>query len=172
MRPLLCAALVVVSGLTVGVFAPRGSATANTPGDGCMVVSNGIGKVTVKLTRGVVFGRFQEGDVTIDDLSTDDAPPSVYGTPGVKVGDHSKKYTGNLIRFRTNGPVKITINAQTINLSVVGKGTAWLSSFNFDVLPPDNVFSVDAASFCEDNFQPMPTLQKPAKYSISSPIAA
>ena len=172
MRPLLCAAAVLASGLVVGIVAPPGAATEKTPGDGCLVVANGYGKVTVKLTRGVVFGRLDEGTVTIDDLAVDDgAVPSVYGAPGVKLGEHRKQYAGSFIRFRTKGAVRISIEAQAMNLSVVGKGAAWLSSFGLDVLPPDNVFSADEASFCEDNFQPLPVELRPSRVAISTPSA-
>jgi hypothetical protein len=174
MRPLLCAAFILATGLVVGVFAPGGEATTSTPGDGCLVVANGNGTVTVKLTRGVVFGRFQEGDVTIDDLSTSDGPiPSVYA-PGalVKLGDHRAEYTGSLIRFRTNGAVKIVVNAQSIALSVVGKGTAVLFAGDAagKFIPRlSGTFSVDAASFCQDNLQQMPAAS--TRFQISSPVA-
>ena len=50
------------------------------------------------------------------------------------------------LRFRTTGAVRISVTAQFIDLSVVGKGAAWLSATSFD---PDFAgrFSVDTDSF-------------------------
>ena len=182
MRPLLCAAVVLASGLVVGIFAPGGDASANTPGDGCLVIQEGLGKVTISLTRGVVFGRFQQGTVKIEDVVAGDGStvkviagtsplPGVKATsplPGVKPNDHLRIYTGDQVRFRTTGAVRINVNAQLIDLSVAGKGTAVLWSADFE---PDfsGTFSVDAASFCEDNFQQMPATA--TRFQISSPIA-
>jgi hypothetical protein len=182
MRPLLCAAVILASGLVVGIVAPRGDATANTPGDGCLVVTQGLGKVTISLTRGVVFGRFQQGTVKIDDVVAGDGSTVkvIAGTvplagvkvtsplPGAKTGDNVRLYTGDQVRFRTTGAVRITINAQLIDLSVAGKGTATLSATTFE---PDfsGTFSVDAASFCEDNFQQMPATS--TRFQIASLIA-
>lgn len=156
-----------VAASVLAVFsAASGRASGGTVGDGCLVVSNGFGRVSFTLTRGVVFGRFGEGTVKIEDLDeTDSSVPKVYNALQVKVGEHKYSYTGNLVRFRTTGPVKVSINAQFIDLSVVGKGTALLSANSFDV--PDNVFSVDAASFCEEGFQELPL--KPTKFPIAAP---
>ncbi len=173
MRPLLCAALVLASGLVVGIVAPRGGATTSTPGDGCLVVQNGLGRITVSLTRGVVFGRFSQGTVKIDDpIEGDGSPPSVYGAPAVKLTDHRTSYTGDQVRFRTAGAVKIVVNAQAIQLSAVGKG--WAQLFAGDSLGGfvpgfSGKFSVDAASFCQDNLLQMPAVA--TKYPISSPVA-
>jgi hypothetical protein len=182
MRPLLCAAFVLASGLVVGIFAPGGDASANTPGDGCLVVQEGLGKVAISLTRGVVFGRFQQGTVRIDDVVAGDGSTVrvIAGTaplagvkvtsplPGAKTSDHARLYTGDEVRFRTTGAVRISVNALRIDLSVAGKGTATLSATTFE---PDfsGTFSVDAASFCEDNFQQMPATA--TRFQISSPIA-
>jgi hypothetical protein len=157
---------VAVAASVLAVFSPAsGRASGETVGDGCLVVTNGFGKVSFTLTRGVVFGRFGEGTVRIDDLDDlGSSVPKVYNALQVKVGDHKYSYTGSLVRFRTTGPVRITINAQFIDLSVVGKGTALLSANSFDV--PDNLFSVDAASFCEEGFQEFPL--KPARFSIAA----
>lgn len=142
-------------------------------GDGCLVVDNGLGKVTINLKRGVVFGRFSSGLLNVNDLDGDAKPPTINagqtGTPqGVKISDHVTQYSADSMRFRTSGPEKLTINAQAIDLSVAGKGTVTLSSAGFE---PDfaGTFSVDAASFCSDNFQQMPAV--PKKFSISTPIA-
>jgi hypothetical protein len=171
MRLLLCAAVVLASGLVVGIFAPRGDAIVSTPGDGCLVVQEGIGTVSITLARGVVFGRFQGGKARIDDLVEGDGQIKVYGATSVKAGNW-RVYSGDLVRFRTTGAVKIVVNGTRIELSTVGKGTAVLSASDSAggfVPQLSGLFSVDAASFCQDNFQQMPAAA--TRYQISSPIA-
>ena len=84
--------------------------------------------------------------------------------------DHIWKYgPADSVRFRATGPTKLIINAQFIDLSVAGKGTAVLSVGGFLPDITGNKFSVDAASFCEEGFQQMPPL--PTRVPISSPVA-
>jgi hypothetical protein len=175
MRPrlLVGAFLIVVSGALAGILATTGEARSSAPGDGCLVVSKGFGKMTITLTRGVIFGRFQEGSLTYVDLDGDDTTTNLPKVPGVtptKFNDHVWKFVaaGPNVRFRSAGPTKLIINAQSVDLSVAGKGTAtlfldrWIQDFA-------GKFSVDADSFCEDNFQKMPLIA--TKFQISSPVA-
>ncbi len=173
MRSLVFAVLVAVSG---GVFAASGAARSANPGDGCLVVNQGYGKVTITLTRGVVLGRFQSGTITYTDQDADPVPnlPKVPGVSPTKTGDHTWQYgTADDVRFRATGPTKLTVYATYINLSVAGKGRASLSRAGLDfvpstVNPPSNAYSVDANSFCADSFQKMPSTL--TKVQISSPI--
>jgi hypothetical protein len=177
-RPFVCAAAILASLAAVGLAAPKGDARTSVPGDGCLVVDNGFGNVTVTLTRGLIFGRVGSvSSIVVDDpVANDPTPPVVYGAGGKQLlPDGRLKYTGNQtnapIRFRSQGAVKIKISDATLlDLSVVGKGFAFLSSGTFDVA--DNTYSVDATSFCQDNFLPLPpTGAKPVKVSISSPTS-
>jgi len=175
MRPLLCAAVVLASGLAVGIFVPSGAASANAPGDGCLVAKSGFGNVSITLTRCLIFGRVQSAEsiVTDDTVGADGLPPPrVIGWDSKHVlPDGSVRYTTNAsslgsMRFRSTGAVKIRITQATfLDLSVVGKGVAVLS--NGGLNGAINLYSVDAASFCQDTFLPL-TL-KPIKVSISSP---
>lgn len=174
MRLAFCAALIAVSGVFAGVFATSGAAKATTPGDGCFVVQGGFGKVTVSLTRGVVFGRFLQGTLSYSDVNSDKPQLPISNATPVKMKDHLWVYgPADALRFRATGPTKLIVNATFINLSVAGKGTAWLSRAGLDnvpstLVPPSNAYSADAASFCEDNFQKMPLTL--TKVQISSPI--
>jgi hypothetical protein len=177
MRPLLCAVLLIASGVVVGIAAPSGRATAAVPGDGCLVVRSGFGNVTISLSRGVVFGRVQSiSTITTDDTALGDGPPpQVYGAGSQKVlPDGRIRYTGNQvgtpIRFRSTGAVRIRItDATLLDLSVVGKGVAVLYAGTFNP-PGENTYSADAASFCEDNFLAVPVAPaRPVKVAISSP---
>jgi hypothetical protein len=167
-RLTFCAFLAVVAVAAASVSVSSGLASDTTVGDGCVVVQDGFGKVWLNLSRGVVFGRFQGGKVTIEDQTGSDGVPKVTGDDSLvrtKVGENRTSYTGDLVRFRTSGAVKIYINAQFIDLSAVGKGTALLSADKFEVF--DNLFSVDSASFCEEGFQEFPA--KPTRFPIIGP---
>jgi hypothetical protein len=186
MRPLLCAVVVLASGLVVGVVAPGGVASPSTVGDGCLVVQDGFGRVTVSLTRGIVFGRFQQGllkvanPVPTDISSTGKgvvSPVKVFPAVPTKVTErwttYSGEQVGEQVRFRTSGPVKIVVDAQGTDLSVVGKGLAILGANDQvgSATPKfSGTFSVDAASFCQDNFQEMPAVQK--RFPIATPLTA
>jgi hypothetical protein len=178
-RPLVCAAALLASLAAVGLAAPKGEARTAVPGDGCLVISQGFGNVTVSLTRGLIFGRVGSiSAITVEDpVLSDPTPPVVYGY-GSKtlLPDGRIRYTGNQsnapLRFKSQGALKIRISDATLlDLSVVGRGYAVLSSGGFT---PDtaNLYSVDATSFCQDNFEPIPpTGTKPVKVSISSPTS-
>ena len=169
MRPYLCAAVLIVTGLVAGMAAPGGSARSTTPGDGCLVVSQGFGKVTVTLMRGVIFGRFSGGILLYSDQGGDARLPIVPGVTPTRSSEHVWKYgTADNVRFRATGPTKLIVNATFIDLSVAGKGTAVLSVGTFDPAIAGK-FSVDASSFCGSDFQQMPLV--PTRFPISSPVA-
>jgi hypothetical protein len=171
MRLRLLGTLFVLSIGIAGVFAATGSARSATPGDGCLVVKQGYGKVTITLTRGVIFGRFQSGTLVYVDNEADSVAnlPKVPGVVPTKTGDHTWQYgVADNVRFRSSGPTKLIVNAQWIDLSAAGKGTAklWVADFDQDIA---GKFSVDDESFCEVGFQKMPLV--PSKFLISSPVA-
>lgn len=163
--------LLVLSIGVTGVFAATAEGRAASPGDGCLVVEQGYGKVTVVLKSGVIFGRFQSGTITYSDVD-DAATPNLPRVPGVtptKVNDHTWVYgTADNVRFRASGPTKLTINAQYMYVSAAGRGSArlWVADFIQDIA---GKFSVDDASFCEEGFQKMPLT--PTRFQISSPVA-
>jgi hypothetical protein len=172
MRPRILATLLVLAIVTAGALAATGSAEPNALGDGCLVVKQGYGKVVVTLTRGVVLGRFQEGSVSYSDTDGDATSTNLPKVPGVtptKLGDHLWKFGPAVnVRFRSSGPTKLIVNAQLIDLSVAGKGTAtvWTNGFIQEFA---GQYSVDDDSFCEAGFKKMPLA--PTKVQISSPIA-
>jgi hypothetical protein len=172
MRPRVLATLLVLSIGAAGAFAAAGEAQPNSPGDGCLVVNKGFGKITLTLSRGIVFGRFQSGTLTYTDQDSSDSVTNLPKVPGVsptKVNDHVWTYgPADLVRFRSAGPTKLTVNATSVDLSVAGKGKAALSVNGF-IQDIAGKFSVDASSFCEDGFQKMPL--NPTRVLISSPVA-
>ena len=159
--------LVLVSAVALLAVVPTASrATQSAPGDGCLVVQDGRGIVSIN-AKGYVFGRFDQGYVEVTDLSPGDgSPPKVYGWERARtVGGDTTRYIGNDVRFRSSGRFLIRVNANSgINVSAVGRGRARLSSDDFI---DAGSFSVDAESFCDDGFQPMPDV--PASYEIEAP---
>ncbi len=159
--------LALVSAVALlAVVPPASHATRATPGDGCLVVQDGRGIVSLK-ARGFVFGRFEQGYVEVTDLSPGDgSTPKVYGWERERTIDaDTTRYAGNDVRFRLSGRFIVRVYANLgIYVSAVGRGTARLSSTDFI---DAGSFSIDAESFCDDGFQPMPDV--PASYEIEAP---
>jgi hypothetical protein len=153
MRIAALAALALLSAALVASSAParRGAA-----GDGCLVVRSGKGSVVIS-GRGFVFGRFDQGSVTVDE-SLPGGTVKVFGFERRRfLSDTRTQYLGFDVRFRASGPFRIAVNAVFIDISAAGRGVATLAAPDFlDV----GTFSVDAASFCEEGFQALPDLPK------------
>jgi hypothetical protein len=146
-----------------GVAATASPAARASIGDGCLVVSEGRGIVTIS-GRGTVFGHFDQGYVTIEDRSENDGQvPRVTGAEkGARLlSDTRTKWIGEDVRFRMSGRFWLRVEAVGIDLSVVGRATAMLTSADF---LDAGFISVDADSFCEDGFQPMPDV--PTRFTI------
>lgn len=161
MRKLVSICLLVgVLAASLGVAASISGASEGDADDGCLVTRDAKGLITISLRSGFVLGRFDSGQVTMDDLVEGDTPPRVYGTDRTPrlLTDTRTLYKGENVRFRANGRTIIHINAVGVYVSAVGKGTATLWDQDFELLPGD--FSVDAASFCTDGFQPMPQISE------------
>jgi hypothetical protein len=134
----------VVLGAVLALAVPVAGLGASRTGDGTLSVENGRGKVSVQ-ARGGLIGRLDRGTVTVYDLSPFDAhAPVVTGADGrvIPVGRYGERYRGNAIRFRVvGGNFRVVIEGRGIDLSVVGRGNAFLEG---DALEP-GVYSVDGA---------------------------
>jgi hypothetical protein len=123
--------------------------------DGCLVVNNGQGTVTVSATGGI-FGRFDQGRVTIDDLSPGGKGPKVFGAELVRTVTETKTtYIGTDVRFRftDGGAYRVSVTAVGVDLSAIGRGFATVNGGGF--FEP-GTYSTDADSLCSKNFKPMP----------------
>jgi hypothetical protein len=149
---------------TFSALALPGAASAYTraPGDGTMLIKDGIGKVTVT-ARGGIIGHFGEGVLTVRDPNPDDNISEVVtGAESTHVvNDFVTKYTGKDVRFRyIGGKFTITIVGTDIDLSVIGKGTVALVGKG---TADDGTYSVNGALP-----QPLPGPFFPTTLQISS----
>ena len=112
--------------LTLALAVPAIAAAARSaPGDGSLVVSNADGVLTVEV-KGVIFGHFDRGKMTVLDWKADavNALPSVSSSKmDVKGAKANVVYTGNDVRFLfPSGKLKLRFEGSGIDLSVVGSG--------------------------------------------------
>ena len=146
MRRLL--ALLALASLAV----PAAAAAARmAPGDGTFVVRRATGKITVT-GKGIIFGRFDSGTLTIVDYNTDDSSdPQVSGadrkTP--LPGDGKWQYKGDNVRFRFfGGRYKLVFTGATgVDLSAVGSGKVTLVGAGPYFVGDYGTFSADGGKF-------------------------
>jgi hypothetical protein len=153
----------------LALVALAGSSQARTTAqdDGCLVVAAGRGIVSLN-AKGFLLGRFDDGQIEIDDPHPADGNVRVFGFDRKRLlTDTKTRYIGSLVRVRASGLFKVRVEALGIELSLAGKGTATLSSDGF--FDPGH-YSTDAQSFCETRFQPMP--DQPRKIVISEQTAS
>jgi hypothetical protein len=125
-------------------------------GDGCLVVQNAKGVVTVN-AKGTIVGRIDQGQVTVTDPVVGDGTVRVTGYDEVeRLSDTKKRYSGiSVVRFRASGRTTVRAEAIGIDLSAVGRGKVTLNSAGF--FDP-GTFSVDSDSFCQEKFKVVPDL--------------
>ena len=158
-RIALLAVLLAAAGIPGVVFAGAFSA-----GDGCLVVQNAMGIVTVN-AKGTMVGRIDQGQVTVTDPIVGDGTVRVTGYDEVeRLSDTKKRYSGtSVLRFRASGRTTIRMEAIGIDLSVVGRGKVTLNGAGF--FDP-GTFSLDSDSFCQENFKAVPDL--PQTFPVGS----
>ena len=146
MRRLLATLALAVLALPAAAFA-----AASAPGDGTLVVRKANGKITVN-GKGIIFGRFDEGTLTVVDYNPDDAvEPHVNGWDK-KVAlpaDGKWQFKGENVRFRFfGGKYKLTFTgASGIDISAVGSGKVTLTGAGPFFIDDYGVFSVDGSKF-------------------------
>jgi hypothetical protein len=121
------------------------------PGDGTFVVRKATGKITIT-GKGIIFGRFDSGTLTIVDYNTDDAvDPQVSGADRKVAlpGDGKWQYKGDNVRFRfIGGRYKLVFSGATgVDLSAVGSGKATLTGAGPFFVGDYGSVSADGAKF-------------------------
>ena len=117
--------LAVICALAALSVTGTASAYTRAPGDGTLLIKDGIGKVTLT-AKGGVIGHYAEGVLTVRDPNPDDNVSEVVtGAESTHiVNDFVTKYTGKDVRFRyIGGRFTITLVGSNIDLSVIGKGS-------------------------------------------------
>ena len=139
--------------ITALLAVPAGALAATAaPGDGTLVVKKASGKITIN-GRGIIFGRFDTGTLTIVDYNPDDGvDPQVNGaeTTVPPAVDGSKwKYKGDNVRFRFfGGRYKLVFTgASGVDISAVGSGKATLTGAGPSFIGDYGTFSADGAKF-------------------------
>jgi hypothetical protein len=124
MRRLLVPVLILAAAFPAASFADRAPAE-----DGTLAVRDGRGKVQMTV-KGSLIGRFGNGSITIEELSSDeDTEPVVRGFRTFKWGRNGnlRTYTGKNVRFRLiGGRYRVSFNAKGLFFSLVGKGRVQL----------------------------------------------
>jgi hypothetical protein len=153
--------------LALVVLAGSSQAKPQAQDDGCLVVQAGRGIVSFN-ARGVVLGRFEQGQIDVEDPHAADGAVRVFAFEKRRPLTETKtRYIGSFVRFRGMGFFRIRVEAVGMELSLAGKGNATLYSDGFF---DAGQYSTDAQSFCESRFQPMPDL--PRKIVISEQTAS
>ena len=143
--------------LALVVLAGSSQAGPTAQDDGCLVVQAGRGIVSFN-AKGFLLGRFDQGQVDIEDPLQGDGNVHVFGFDKKRLlTDTKTRYIGSLVRFRASGLFKVRVEAVGMELSLAGKGAATLSSDGFF---DAGEYSTDGQSFCESRFQPMPDLPR------------
>jgi hypothetical protein len=134
--------------------------------DGCLVVQNAMGIVTVN-AKGTIVGRVDQGQVTVTDPVVGDGTVKVTGYDEVeRLSDSKKRYSGvSVLRFRASGRTTIRAEAIGIDLSAVGRGKVTLNGAGF--FDP-GTFSLDSESFCQESFKTLPDLPQTFPLGSSS----
>jgi hypothetical protein len=122
MRRLAFLLLLAVLSLPTSAVAGRSGA-----GDGSLVVANASGVLTVQV-KGVIFGHFERGTMTVLDYKADSksALPTVSGAKmDLKGAKAHVVYSGSGVRFLfPSGKFTLRFDGSGVDLSVVGRG--WL----------------------------------------------
>ena len=146
MRRLLATLSLALLALPVAPFA---AAKTKAPGDGTLVVRKATGKITVT-GKGLIFGRFDQGTLTIVDYNPDDGvEPQVNGaekrTP--LPGEGKVQYKGDNVRFRFfGGRYKLAFTgASGVDLSAVGNGKVTLAGAGPFFIDDYGFYSVDGS---------------------------
>jgi hypothetical protein len=138
------------------------SAATRAPGDGTLLVKDGIG--TVKVTaKGGIIGHFGVGVLTVRDPNPDDNISEVVnGADGShEVNSMVTRYWGKDVRFRyLGGKFTVTVSGSDIDLSAIGKGTVFLVGMG---TADDGTYSVNGQAA-----QPFPGPFFPTTLQLSS----
>ena len=129
MRKVAAACLPLLALVVLAALVPGEAGMAQD--DGCLVSQAGRGIVSFN-AKGFLLGRFDQGQVDIEDPLQGDGNVRVFGFDKKRLLTETKtRYVGSLVRFRASGLFKVRVEAVGMELSLAGKGTATLTSDGF-----------------------------------------
>jgi hypothetical protein len=117
--------------LALAVTAAAGAMRPGPVEDGTLSVRDGRATIQLRLKGGVI-GRFARGQLTVTESPGDTSTVVVRGAKRTRfVNERTTIYNGTNIRFRIADESKLVvkINASKINVSVVGRGDAFLDGW-------------------------------------------
>jgi hypothetical protein len=151
------------------ILAPAAFAAAGATGDGVLELRDvNASKVTIRGTKGVIWGQLDRGTLQVTDLNTDDNLAALVsgGTKTTSVDPSVTVYTGKNIHFRfPGGKYLFTIVGTGIDLTAVGVGRVWLTGDPFSV--DDGDYAVDGGKW-----QQVPLLRKLVPFGLQPPPIA
>jgi hypothetical protein len=146
---------------------PAALAAAGANGDGVLELRDvNATTVTIKGTKGVIWGQIDRGQLRVTDLNPDDNVSALVSGGWLKLPTADPAvtlYTGKNIHFRfPGGRYQLTIVGTGIDFTAVGVGKAWLAG------DPD---TVDDGDYAIDGgkWQPVPVLKKLVTFGVQTP---
>jgi hypothetical protein len=157
---LLCALILAV--------VPAAIAAVGASGDGVLELRDvNAASVTVKGSKGVIWGQIDNGSLRVTDLNLDDnVAPAVSGgwLKLPTIDPATTLYTGKNIHFRfPGGKYLVTIVGTGIDFTAVGVGKALLTG------DPD---TADDGDYALDGgkWQPVPVVKKLVPFGVQPPV--
>jgi hypothetical protein len=149
------------------ILAPAALAAAGATGDGVLELRDvNASKVTIRGTRGVIWGQIDVGAIRVTDLTPDDNVTTLVSgnmqkLPTAEVG--VTLYTGKNIHFRfPGGKYQLTIAGSGIDLTAVGIGRATVAGD--PTVLDDGDYAIDGGKW-----QPIPLLTKKLTFGVQPP---
>lgn len=153
----------LLCGLMLAII-PAAMASVGATGDGVLELRDvNATTVTIKGTKGVIWGQIDRGQLRVTDLNPDDniSPLVSGGWLKLPTADPAVTlYIGNNIHFRfPGGKYQLTIVGSGIDFTAVGVGKAWLAG---------NPEAVDDGDYAIDGgkWQPVPVLKKQVTFGV------
>jgi hypothetical protein len=151
------------------ILAPAALAAAGATGDGVLELRDvDASKVTIRGTKGVIWGQLDKGTLVVTDLNTDDNLAALVsgGARTASVEPGITFYTGKNIHFRfPGGKYLFTIIGSGIDLTAVGVGRMWLTGDPLSL--DDGDYAVDGGKW-----QPVPLVKKSIPFGLQPPPIA
>jgi hypothetical protein len=152
------------------VIVPAAIAGMGATGDGVLELRDvNATTVTIKGSKGVIWGQIDKGSLRVTDLNPDDNVSALVSGGWLKLPTSDPAtvlYIGSNIHFRfPGGKYQLTIAGSGIDFTAVGVGKAWLAG-DPDTLD-DGDYALDGGKW-----QPVPVLKKLITFGVQPPVVS